>query len=236
VTSKDPGQSLPTSVQKSYFLLGAKERDVLNQALSKYRPGQTEAILIGDEKLLKPALKLMGFYRLRIDEIKEDAVVTSYTRSLEAVIVKGTENQEVYVTFSPQFQRIWLESKKRLPEYVSRKPANLKLRSQYSIRFYEWAKKYVETGTKTVSLEELRRVLGLESVKDADGNVIHEAPLPVWANFQQRALDVAIAQINKRTDLRIKLAAIERSKHRRVVALNFTIKTQPIPKGATRLR
>ena len=32
-----------------------------------------------------------------------------------------------------------------------------------------------------------------------------------------------IAQINKRTDLQIKLAAIERSKHRRVVALKFTI-------------
>ena len=32
-----------------------------------------------------------------------------------------------------------------------------------------------------------------------------------------------IAQINKRTDLQIKLAAIERSMHRRVVALKFTI-------------
>jgi hypothetical protein len=92
VTSKDPGQSLPTSVRKGYFLLGARERDVLNQALSKYRPGQSEPILIGGEKLLKPALKLMSFYRVRIDEIKEDAVVTSYTRWLEAVIVKGTEN------------------------------------------------------------------------------------------------------------------------------------------------
>ena len=82
----------------------------------------------------------LSFYRLRIDEIKEDALVTSYTRWLEAVIVKGTENQEVYVTFSPEFEHIWLESKKRLPEYVSQKPANLELRSQHSIRFYDWAK------------------------------------------------------------------------------------------------
>jgi hypothetical protein len=71
VVGKDPADRLPTSVQKSYFLLGSKERDVLNQALSKYRPGQSEPILIGDEKLLKPALKLMSFFRLRIDEIKE---------------------------------------------------------------------------------------------------------------------------------------------------------------------
>ena len=39
-------------------------------------------------------------------------------------------------------------------------------------------RKYVEDGAKTISLEELRRVFGLESVKDAEGNVIKEAPLP----------------------------------------------------------
>jgi plasmid replication initiation protein len=137
------------------------------------------------------------------------------------------------VTFSPQFQRIWLESKKRLPAYVARKPANLGLRSQYSIRFYDWAKKYVEAKTKTVSLEDLRSVLDLQSVKDAEGNVIQEAPLPVWANFQQRALDVAILEINAKTDLKIKLVSIERSKHRRVVALDFAIKTQAISKRAS---
>ena len=32
-------------------------------------------------------------------------------------------------------------------------------------------------------------MLGLESVKDEAGNVIREAPLAVWANFRQRALD-----------------------------------------------
>jgi hypothetical protein len=36
-------------------------------------------------------------------------------------------------------------------------------------------------------------LLGLESVKDAEGKIIQEAPLPVWANFRQRALDTAIA-------------------------------------------
>jgi len=33
-------------------------------------------------------------------------------------------------------------------------------------------------GKKRISLEQLRKVLGLESVKDADGNVIKDAPLP----------------------------------------------------------
>jgi hypothetical protein len=93
------------------------------------------------------------------------------------------------------FERIWLESRKRLPEYMEQKPANTGLRSQYSLRLYSWAKKYVEYGARTISLEELRWVLGLESIKNPVGNFIKEAPLPVWANFQQRAIDVAILEV-----------------------------------------
>ena len=70
-------------------MLSDAERNVLNIGLQKYRPGQSEPILIGGENLLKPALKLMSFYRLRIDEIKGDKVVTSYTRWLESVQGRG---------------------------------------------------------------------------------------------------------------------------------------------------
>ena len=74
-------------------------------------------------------------------------------------------------------------------------------------------------------------MLGLNSVKDADGKIIHEAPLPVWANFRQRALDTAIAGINRKTDLNIALESLEQSKHRRVTSLTFVIKVQEVPKG-----
>jgi plasmid replication initiation protein len=231
VTSKDPGQFLPTSVQKSYFTLSRSERTVLDTALQKYRAGRTEPVLVGGINLLKPALRLMTGYRLVIQEIEDSEVLTSYTRWIESVQLKEGENQEVYVTFSPRFERVWLESRKRLPDYMEQKPANTGLRSQYALRLYSWAKKYVGDGTESISLENLRSVFGLEPVKDADGNVIKEAPLPIWANFQQRALGVALAEVNSKTDLKIKLASIERSKHRRVVALNFAIKTQPIRKG-----
>ena len=146
------------------------------------------------------------------------------------VQVKEAPEPEVYVAFSPRFEQILLELRKGLPEYMEQKPANASLRSQYALRLYSWAKKYVGDGTKSISLEDLRRVLGLESIKDAERNVIKEAPLPVWANFQQRALDVAILEVNTKTDLKIKLSSIERAKHRRVVALTFAIKIQAIPK------
>jgi plasmid replication initiation protein len=105
-------------------------------------------------------------------------VLISYTRWIECVQVKEGPEQEVYVTFSPRLERIWLESKKRLPEYMEQKPANAGLRSQYALRLYSWAKKCVADGAKTISLEDLRRVFGLESVNDAEGNVTKEAPLP----------------------------------------------------------
>ena len=100
-----------------------------------------------------------------------------------------------------------------------------------------WAKKHVETGTTSISLENLRKGLGLESVKDRDGNVIEEPPLPICANFRQRALEVAILEINNKTDLRIKLSSLERSKHRRVVALtsaNQNTGRTETPPGATK--
>jgi len=76
-----------------------------------------------------------------IEEIKDSEMITSYTRWVDAVQVRGAEDQEVFLTFSPRFERIWLESKKRLLEYVAEKPANIGLRSQYALRLYGWAKR-----------------------------------------------------------------------------------------------
>jgi hypothetical protein len=112
---------------------------------------------------------------------------------------------------------------------VSQKPANLGLRSQYAIRLYGWAKKNVSEGKKRIFLEQLRKVLGLESVKGTEGNIIQRAPLPVWANLRQRALDTAIAEITKKTDLHIELESLERSKHRKVTAVTFSIEEQAVP-------
>jgi Initiator Replication protein len=231
VIRKGLAEFLPTSVQKSYFMLSDAERNVLNRALEKYRPNQSESILVGGSNLLKPALRLMSYYRLVVEEIKDSVVTTSYTRWVDAVQVSGAENQEVYLAFSPRFERIWLESKKRLMEYAAKKPGHMGLRSRYALRLYSWAKKFAAAGQKRISLEQLRKVLGLDSVKDAAGNTIREAPLQIWANLHQRALAPAIAEINKKTDLNIALESLGRSKHRRVTTLTFAIKAQALPNG-----
>jgi hypothetical protein len=96
-------------------MLSDAERNVLNTALEKYRPGESEPIPVGGRNVLKPALRLMTYYRLVIEEIKDGQAVTSYTRWVDAVQVRGAENQEVYVTFSPRFERILAGIKEASP-------------------------------------------------------------------------------------------------------------------------
>jgi plasmid replication initiation protein len=172
----------------------------------------------------------MNVFRLRIDEIIEDAVVTSYTRWLESVQVIGTENPEVHVTFSPQFERIWVESKKNFPAFVAKEPANIGLRSQYSIRLYPWPKSSQWSVLSASPWRICENYLGWNRSKMQKEILSKKRLCRSGRTSAQRGLDVAIREINAKTDLRIKLESIERSKHRRVVALDFAIKIQAIPK------
>jgi hypothetical protein len=81
VTGKHLEQFLPTAVQKSYFMLSDVERAMLDTALEKYRPGQSEPILVGGMKVLEAVLQLMARYRLKIEEVLDGQAVTSPARS-----------------------------------------------------------------------------------------------------------------------------------------------------------
>src|SRR5260370_38217541 len=52
-------ESLPPSVQKSYFMLSDAERSALN-IVQKYRRGQSEPILLGGKNLLKSPRLMLG--------------------------------------------------------------------------------------------------------------------------------------------------------------------------------
>jgi len=43
----------------------------------------------------------------------------------------------------------------------------------------------------------------------------------VWANLRHGTLDIAVAEITKKTDLKIAIESLERSKHRRVTHFEF---------------
>lgn len=78
-------------------------------------------------------------------------------------------------------------------------------------------------GYKRVRLATLRKVLGLEDIKDNSGRVIQQAPLEIWANLKQRALDVALKEINKESDIRLELEFTGRGPYRKVQSLGFRI-------------
>jgi plasmid replication initiation protein len=61
--------------------------------------------------------------------------------------------------------------------------------------------------------------------------LIQAAPLPVCAILRQRAVDTAIAEINKKTDLKISLEELGRSQHRRITTLTFGISFQRFHNG-----
>jgi plasmid replication initiation protein len=115
-----------------------------------------------------------------------------------------------------------------MQDHVALNSTNPGMRSKYALRLYGWAKKHVATGTKRITLEDVRKLFGLEPVKDANGHIIRVAALSLWGNFRQRALNVAMAEINKKTDLHVEIKSLEKVGPR-VNALNFSIVAQEIP-------
>jgi len=136
----------------------------------------------------------MTSYRLVIREVVGTRCLPVTPGGSNACIKAGQE-QEVFVAFSPRFERLCLESRKRSRSTWSRSRPIPRFGVNTHCVSTVGRRSTLRTESETISLEELRRVFGLESIKDAEGNIIQKAPLPVWPNFQQRALDVAILEI-----------------------------------------
>jgi hypothetical protein len=64
--------------------------------------------------------------------------------------------------------------------------------------------------------------LGLEDVKDNSGRVVQDAPLELWANVKQRALDHALKEINKQSDVQLEIEFVGGA-FRKVLSLGFRI-------------
>jgi hypothetical protein len=64
--------------------------------------------------------------------------------------------------------------------------------------------------------------LGLEDVKDNSGKVVQDAPLELWANVKQRALDHALREINKQSDIHLEIEFVGRGAFRKVLSLGFS--------------
>jgi plasmid replication initiation protein len=202
---------------EAFYKLTPPEREIVLSILDRLK-GPVTAYDFDQFELQPAALKLLTYHRLVLhNSDKQHSVL--YARWLSSItMVEKKMILHVDPGLLPHLERL-KEHQKRDSER-----AGVKLASQYSIRLYEWAWKWRHIGLKRISIPHIRNILGVDEVRDPQGNVISEKCLVHWPNLKQRAIDRALYEINEKTDLGIKLVAVGQAKYRRVLSLAFEIK------------
>jgi plasmid replication initiation protein len=202
---------------EAYYKLTPDEREIVMSIVDRLKPGLT-SFESTDFKLEPAAMKLLTYHRLVLhNNDKQNSVL--FARWLSSIVMV---DKKMILQLDPGL----LPHLERLKNHhkADSERASVKLASQYSIRLYEWAWRWRHVGLKRVSIPQIRRILGVDEVKDAHGNVISEKCLVHWPNLKQRAIDRALHEINQKTDLAIRLVAVGQAKYRRVLSLAFEIR------------
>ena len=97
----------------------------------------------------------------------------------------------------------------------------LNLKSEYSIRLYQWLKRWQFAGRKTETVPQLRLQLGATEV-DHEGQIIREN-LAAYKHFKNKALAPAVKEVNARTDLSVTFKEEKIKGSKAVGAIAFTI-------------
>lgn len=118
----------------------------------------------------------------------------------------------ISLSFDPRLKPYLLQLKK---EFTSYKLKNvMQLKSSYSIRIYEILKQWQKVKKTEITLEKLRKLLGVED------------KYKEYHNFKKRVLNRAKKEINQNTDIDFDFEEIK--KGRMVVAIRFHIKSEQI--------
>jgi hypothetical protein len=215
-------------ILESFARLPQAEREIVRQLLDDFGSQRVAAIrfpvpfgpksINERRRFLSPIYKLIRYHRLIFDSVADGVFRSTYLPWIDSIThVKAGEEEEIELRLNSNYENVWLVLKERPDE-----PA-VRLKSQYSSRLYLWAKQYLVAGHKRVSLATLRKILGLEDIKDKSGRVIQDAPLQNWANVKQRALDHALREINKQSDIELELEFVGRGAFRKILSLGFRI-------------
>jgi plasmid replication initiation protein len=202
---------------EAFYKLTPGEREIVMSIVNRLKASVT-AYSFDDFDLQAAAMKLLTYHRLVLhNSDRQNSVL--YARWLSSItVVEKRMTLHIDPGLVPHLERL----KDHQEEDSER--ARVKLASQYSIRLYEWAWKWRNIGLKRISIPQIRRVLGVDEVRDPQGNIISEKCLVHWPNLKQRAIDRALNEINDKTDLSIRLVAVGQAKYRRVLSLAFEIK------------
>ena len=134
-------------------------------------------------------------------------LVTSWLSSMEYLENEGI----IELEFSQKLMPYLLQLKEKFTRYELCNILNLK--NKHSIRVYELMKQYENIGKREISLEELRKYLGIE-----------EDEYLRFGNFENRVLRITKEEINQYTDLTIDYEKIKTG--RKITSILFTIKSK----------
>ena len=125
---------------------------------------------------------------------------------------KYHKKQKIFTfRFTPSLKRYLIQLKKFYTRY---KMINLiHMENCYSESVYELLKQYETIGKRSVSMEKIRTMLGLER------------KYPLYSNFRVKVLEPAVEEINKYSDINIAYQEVKEG--RKISGLNFEIKPDP---------
>jgi plasmid replication initiation protein len=135
-------------------------------------------------------------------------------------IEKNPNEKSITFSFDPKLRPYLLGLHRNFFAYHTLHALNLD--SGYAIRLYQWAKsREFMRRPQRVSVEDLRHFLGT-SLVDAEGQVIKES-LKRYNDFKKVALQPAVREINKKTDITIAFQEIKQPGTKIICAILFSI-------------
>jgi hypothetical protein len=97
----------------------------------------------------------------------------------------------------------------------------LDLRSEYSIRLYQYLKRWEFAKRRTITVDQLRLEIGATEI-DRKGNIVR-INLEQYKHLKSRAINPAIEEINRETDLSVSYAETKFPRSKAVQSVTFTI-------------
>jgi len=131
-----------------------------------------------------------------------------WDKSIISVIESASFNDdEICIQFTPSIMPLLEGLRGEHTTY----PLNdiVQLQSVYSVRFYELFKQYLSIGSRTITVDEMRCMFGLQK------------KYKLHKDFKKNVIDIAVNEINEFSPLRIEYKQVK--KGRRIHAYEFTI-------------
>lgn len=188
---------------KETILTGLELFTITAKEFSVFTNGETRNAY----KSIKEASE--NLFERRITFFEKDTESVLVTRWVSAVKYRESSGS-VELRFAPDVLPLMSQIKGHFTQYNLENIANLS--SIHAIRIYEICLQYLLIGKRDIEIEEFRYLLGIED------------QYPEFKALNQWVLKPSITQINKHTDITIKLNL--KRKLRKVVGFSFEIKSK----------